>query len=67
MRRSRDSDLTGSNQLPKYLYLSLPSQVLGIIRIGQGKDWLAQRQDNEAEWDIRSWCWWPDLAIGQHY
>ena len=19
------------------------------------------------EWDIRSWCWWPGLPVGQHY
>ena len=31
------------------------------------KDWLAQSQDNVTEWDIRPWCWWPVLPVGQHY
>ena len=32
-----------------------------------GQDWLTQCQDNVTEYDIRSWCWWPDFIIGQHY
>ena len=34
---------------------------------GEGKDWLVQCHDNAAELDIRSWCWRPDLPVGQHY
>ena len=64
-----------SNQWLKNWYLSLPSQALAIIRIGQGlgkdwartgqglgKDWLAQGQDNVTEWDHGAGC-----LIFQHY
>ena len=44
------------------LYLSLPSQVLGIIEDGARTGC----QDNVTEWDIRSCCWWPGLPVGQH-
>ena len=43
------------NQCHKNAFSSLPSQALGIIRIGQGP--LAKCQDNVTEWDITSWCW----------
>ena len=35
--------------------------------LGEGKDWLAQCQEHVTELDIRSWCWWPDFLVGQHY
>ena len=44
------------------LYLLLPNQALSIINLR-----LAQCQDNITEWDIRSWFWWQDLAVGQQY
>ena len=53
---------TDSNLWLKNVYLSLSSKALSIIRI-----WLAQCEDNVTEWDIRSWCWPPDLPVGQHY
>ena len=33
--------------------------------LGEGKDWLVQFQDNVTEGDIRSWCWWAGLPMGQ--
>ena len=38
-----------------------------LVRLEWGKDWLAQFQDNVAEWDIGSWWQRPDLPIGQYY
>ena len=35
--------------------------------LGEGKDWLAQCEDNVIEWDFRSWCRWPGFPVGQHY
>ena len=35
--------------------------------LGDGKDGLAQCQDNGTELDIRSWCWWPGVPLRQHY
>ena len=35
--------------------------MLGINRIGQ--DMIRSM----TEWDIRSWCRWPDFPVGQHY
>ena len=32
-----------------------------------GKDWLAQYQDNGTKWDTKRWCLWPGLPVGQHY
>ena len=57
------SQLSQTNGIYNW-YLSLPSLVLDINRTGQ---WLAQSQDNVMEWDIRSWCQWPDFPVGQHY
>ena len=37
------------------------------VLIGQGKDWLAQDQDNVTEWDIKSWYWRSGFPVGQHY
>ena len=38
---------------------------LGLI--GQGMDWLAQCQDNVAEWNIRAWCLQHyEVVIGAH-
>ena len=34
--------------------------------LGWGEDWFTQYQDNVTEW-IKSWYWWPDLSMGQHY
>ena len=36
-----------------------------LALLGQGKDWLAQCQDNVTEWDIR--CWQLGLPVQQHY
>ena len=41
--------------------------VWSLALIGQGKDWLAQCDDNVTVWDIGSWCQWSDLPVGQHY
>ena len=38
-----------------------------LALLGSGKDWLAQSQDNVTEWNIKAWCWWPSLPVGQHY
>ena len=35
--------------------------------LGYCKDWLAQNQDNETEWDSRSCCQMPDVPVRQHY
>ena len=56
--------LVEPNQWLKNWYLSLPSQVLSIISIGQVK---AQCQGNVTEWDISSWWCWPGLPVRQHY
>ena len=56
--------LVESSQWLKNVYLSL---ALGIIRVGQGLDWVAQWQDNVTQWDIRSWYWWLGLSVGQYY
>ena len=37
------------------------------ILISEGKDWLAECQDNVTEWDIGLSCWWPDFPVVQHY
>ena len=26
--------------------------------------WLTQCYDNVTEWDIMTWCWWPDFPMG---
>ena len=49
--------------IKKRRYLSLPSQVVGIIKI----DWLAQCQDIVTGWDIRYWCFWSGFPVWQHY
>ena len=36
-------------------------------RSAYGKDWLAKCQDNVTDCDMRSWCWWHGLPVGQHY
>ena len=65
---SQVRNLVESNQWLKNLYLSLPKQVLHIIRIGYGqKLWLAQCQDNVTEWDVSLWCWQPSLPVDSHY
>ena len=38
-----------------------------LVLIGQGKDWVAQCQDNVTEYDIGSPCWLSDFTVGQHY
>ena len=38
-----------------------------LALLDQGKDCLAQYQDNVMEGDIRSWCRWSGLPVGQHY
>ena len=35
--------------------------------IGQGKDWIAQYENNVTAWDIGSFCQWPGLSVEQHY
>ena len=61
------SDLVGSNHCqvqPIALKIDnchFHSQVLDIIRMGENG--LAQCL---IEWAMRSWCWWPDLPVGQH-
>ena len=47
--------------------LSLPSLVMCIIRIGQGLVIPVSGLNNVIEWDIRSWWWWPDIPVSQHY
>ena len=32
-----------------------------------GIGWLAHYQDNVTECKIESWCWRPNLSVGQHY
>ena len=50
-------------------FISYSCRFLGrhSLLLGLGKDWLAQCQDNVTEWDIRSWCSWPDFPVGKHY
>ena len=57
--------LVESNQWLKNLYLSVPSQALSIIRIGQGMDWLSVRI--MWQWDIKLRYWWRRVPVGQHY
>ena len=38
-----------------------------LALLGKDKDWFTLCQDNVTEWDIRSWYWWSDFPVGQHY
>ena len=51
--------LVDSNQWLKNVYMSLPSQALGIIRIGE--------RLVVTKWAIRSWCWRTGFPVGKHY
>ena len=35
--------------------------------LGQDKDWLTWCQDYMTERDIKPWCWWSGLPVGQYY
>ena len=35
--------------------------------IGSHTAWVAQYQHTVTKWHIRSWCWWHDLPVRQHY
>ena len=62
----RKSELCKLTQWLKNWYVSLPSQVLGIIRLGYGTGWLTVRIIWLIFWDIMSWCWWPGIPLEQH-
>ena len=53
-RSSQTNDLSIS-------FLSLPS--LEAL-IGSDRYWIAQSQDHVSEWNIRSWCRWPNFLVG---
>ena len=38
-----------------------------LALLGYGKDWLAQYQDNDTEWDTRSMSQWHCFPVGQYY
>ena len=38
-----------------------------LVLLRQGKDRNAQNQVNMTEWEMRSWCQWLSLSLGQHY
>ena len=54
---------TDDIEIDTYHFLARRSALLHLDK----KDWLAQCQDNVIESDIRSWCWWPGLPVGQSY
>ena len=68
---SGDSDLTGTNPgRVKPMTLKMCAcrfLVRQLALLGQGKDWLAQGQDNVTEWEIRSLCSRPGHPMEQHY
>ena len=46
-------------------YILLHIMVLGIN--GTGTDGLNQYEVNTTSWNIKLWCWWSGLVVGQHY
>ena len=49
-------------QIDSYCYLGWH---LGLT--GDDKDWSAKYHGNMTVWDMRAWCWRPNLPVRQHY
>ena len=64
--KHKQADTQEDNPL-MWVPMGWPNDLNAHLPLGEGKDWLTQCQDNVIEWDMSSWYWRPDLAVGQHY